>query len=211
MLTSAVELKYFDAYYDSVAMTAGYTYFVPDMPSGAGALNTMAQGDGPSDRDGRSIVMESIHVQGAITIPEDTNLTAGQVLPLVYVALVMDTQTNGAAFAVGDLWTQPTGTALANTLLFRNLAFAKRFRVLAAKHVRLRRPQMVFDGTNIELQGAATRFSLSSNLNGQRALFEGTTNAIADATDNTIQLIVACTDISLFPTLTYVSRLRFRG
>lgn len=183
-------------------------------PSATISLNTVAQGDGESNRDGRQITMRSIQVNGVITCVQQVNQSAADFPTKCFIALVLDTQTNGALLNSEDVFTNPGANAVTAADPFRDLQFAKRFRILAVRKVTLQNPAIANDAAttgNIVQQGLRKDFSMFVNLKGIRTLYSGTTETIANITDNGLNIVAFCTNTQLAPNLSYVSRLRFVG
>jgi len=103
-----------------------------------GALNNVGIGDTGSDRDGRQIICDSLHLRGVIQINSQFDWTTSNVVPTVNIVLVLDTQTNGAIPSGGSIFVNPgdqTGVAIQTCgMPFVNLSNSKRFRIL--KHIR---------------------------------------------------------------------------
>jgi len=88
------ELKFLDTLFASATVaTTGLL---------SGSLNTIAQGDGESQRNGRKVVIKSIWVRGSIELNPDTTIAADQSADVIRVVLVQDKQCNGASWAVTD-------------------------------------------------------------------------------------------------------------
>lgn len=212
-----LEKKFFDTE-RSIAITA------PSDATGGEAdpttllcLNCPAQGDGESQRDGRQINMTSIQVKGMVSIAAQADQTAGDVIPDIMIALVLDKQTNGAQLNSEDVYENPSGFATLASQPFRNLENTQRFRVLKTVHVTAAELagaiQPVYDGTNIEQQGATVPFSMYVNLKGMKVNFlSGQTTSVIDAiADNSLHVIAYASNTSATPFLLYNSRLRFVG
>lgn len=180
-------------------------------------LNCPAQGDGESERDGRQISMSSIQVKGMVSIAAQSDQTAGDVIPDVMIALVLDKQTNGSQLNSEDVYENPSGFSTLASQPFRNLENSQRFRVLKTVHVTSTELagaiQPVYDGTNIEQQGANVPFSMYVNLKGMKVNFISgqTSSTISAIADNSIHVIAYASNVSASPTLLYNARLRFVG
>ncbi len=205
-----IELKFYD-------QSAGENLTAPtdasggeENPSATITLNTVIQGDGESNRDGRQIVMKKISVVGCVRQALQTNQTATENAPLVLIALVHDTQTNGALLNSENVFVNPSADAELATKPFRNLQFIKRFRVLKRLQLKLQQPTVVWDGTNIEQGGLFTPFKMHVPLNIP-VNYSGTSETIANTVDNSLHIIAYCNDTSTVPRLLYNSRLRFVG
>ncbi len=183
-------------------------------PSATVSLNTVTQGDGESQRDGRKITMKSIMVEGTITVgllaAQSTAKTSAQ----IFIALVLDTQTNGALLNSEDVFTNPGANAETAAMPFRNLQFTKRFKVLATRKFSIGNPNMTNDTGStggVISNGLTKRFKIFKKLNNIQVLFSNTTETIANITDNGLNIVAFCTSTSLTPKLSYSSRLRFVG
>lgn len=180
-------------------------------PSATVLLNTVAQGDGESNRDGRKISMDSIQVKGTIQVPTQANATATDVACKVFLALVLDTQTNGANLNSEDVYKNTNANGVTATEVMRNLQYASRFRILKTWSRVLRQPTVVWDGTNIEQGGFHQTFEIYHSLKGMPVTYSGTTSDVANITDNSLHIIAYCSNVGLAPTISYNARLRFRG
>lgn len=207
-ILSGDENKFFDTELVDAALTApaDATGGLHN-PTAAVCLNAIAQGDGASNRDGRVVTQHSIVVHGIIDIPVRANQTAGITSPYVYVAVVLDTQANGAVLTTSDVFLGVDTKLMGDPL--RNLFKLSRFKILAYKKVYFPQIEAFWDGTNGEMNGKQKKFTLYANLKGLRTLYVNTTSDIANITDNSLNLVAFCSTVSANPTLTYVSRVRF--
>lgn len=112
---SGSENKFFDT---ALSFTIDATGEVP----ATGQLNLIPQGVTESTRVGRLCVLKSIQLRGLIDFNPGANATA---CSNVFIYLVLDTQTNGAAAAITDVLTANT---MATALI--NLNNSMRFRIL---------------------------------------------------------------------------------
>jgi len=189
------------------------------------ALNVIGQGDTGSDRDGRQVINDSIHLRGechtSVTVLDTAVVPACAIVNLV---LVLDTQTNGGAPAGSAVFVNPgdssTGTAAAlnGSAPFVNLSNSKRFRIL--KHIRRR---IVFETTftaagpiqtatggfiwsmDVPLKQMKTNYVLDS------AYANGSGPTSASIGDNGLFLFGWSTQVVNSVVCSYNSRLRFRG
>ncbi len=212
-----LEKKFFDTG-RSIALTAPTDASGGEVDNSTNlCLNCPAQGDGESQRDGRQISMHSINIKGTITIASQADQSAGDTVPDIFIALVMDKQTNAAQLDSEDVFENPTGITSLATSPFRNLEYTSRFTVLATRKISAvdlaGAIQPVFDGTNIEQQGAQIPFSIYKTLGGKKVNFISgqTTSTVAAIADNSLHLIAYSTNTSMVPTINYNSRLRFVG
>jgi len=207
-----IELKYVDYAIANVALVAPTACAGCEFdPATALSLNAIAQGDGEQQRDGKQVCLKSCYVTGTIDCPPLINQTAGASSPTVFIALVLDKQTNAAQLNSEDVYTNPSGSALTAANPLRDLQYSSRFQVLDSCVVELPPPQITYDGTNIETAGTRAPFKLSwtGELMTQYIL---TTAAIGAIQDNSLH-IVAFTgpDLTTAPVISYNSRCRFVG
>lgn len=109
------EKKFFDT---ALAFNLDLTGEVP----ATGQLILIPQGDTESTRDGRQAVIKSIQIRGIVSFTPAAAATAATV---GFIYLILDTQCNGAAAAVTDVFT--SADMWANQLQLNN---SGRFRIL---------------------------------------------------------------------------------
>lgn len=181
-------------------------------PSATVLLNTVVQGDGESNRDGRQIMMKNIFVTGVINIPSQANQSATDNAALIFIALVLDTQTNGATITSEQVYLNPGVNALTGCSLVRNLQFTKRFQVLATKKFTMQNPNIAFSGTTDQMeQNGLTRAFIMSRKLGIIVNYSDTAETVANIVDNSLHILAWTTSATLVPTISYTSRLRFVG
>jgi hypothetical protein len=180
-------------------------------PSATICLNSVTQGDGESQRDGRKIAMNGVSVNGFVNYASQTNQTATDTAPVIYIALVLDRQCNATLLNSEDVFCNPSANAALAANPYRNLQYSKRFKVLASALVTMRDPEMVYDGTNIEQAGSRSPFRFDVKLAGLGVTYTGTTESIANIVDNSLSIVVYAGNITTAPTLSYNARLRFVG
>lgn len=207
------ELKFYDTSLVTVSVTAPTgAAGAEHNPSATISLNTVVQGDGESNRDGRQIQMTSIGVRGHIRTPVETNQTVTDETLMVMVALVLDTQTNGALLNSEDVFINPSADALLAAQPWHNLQFSKRFRVLKTQTIVFERsPELTFDGTNMEQGAMLQRFEMFVDLKGMVTTYSAATEDIANIVDNGLNIVAFANSTALGPKLSYQARLRFMG
>lgn len=207
-----MELKFKDVNLNAsvLATTADGSGMEKD-PSATVVLNSLQQGDGESQRDGRRVTMRSVFVSGMVQIPAQADQTVPEAPPHVCIYLVLDKQTNGATISSEDVFVNPSGTALGGTSLMRNLQFTSRFTILDKVSFNVPIGQVSGDSTNFDMTGGLRKFKLSANLNNLRVTFSGTEDTVANITDNSLHLLASVTSGTTGAILTYNSRLRFMG
>jgi len=185
------------------------------------ALNVLGTGDSGSDRDGRQVINDSIHLRGQCNYAGATNFALGDASASINIVLVLDTQTNGAAPAGSSVFVNPgdtsagAGPSACAAGPFVNLANSKRFRIL--KHVR-RVLMPAINGNAVASYASGTfMWSMDVPLKGMKTNYVADTAlattvspaTVASIGDNGIFLF-AWSDVGGV-NLAYNSRLRFRG
>lgn len=177
-----------------------------------GALNAIAQGDGESNRDGRKCTLVGVHLKGYVQRDADTSATPlnsylGCTARLV---VVHDKQTNGAALNAEDVFEDPTDTDL-EPLVFRNLAYTKRFSILHDEVINLDANTISVDPATGEWSSAVRQmFTVNKKLNVP-VLFTGTTANVSTISDSSIHVLCWTGANDAPATLRYISRVRFVG
>lgn len=176
-------------------------------------LSAPGQGDGQSQREGREISADRIDVNGLIIVPAAVNQAAQVAPPEVRVYLIEDSQSNGAQLNSEDVFVSPFASTANGVLVFRNLEYAKRFRVKASAHICCEPGMPTYDGTNIEISGRTYEWKMSTDLKGKRITFNttGTTATIASVTDVSYHVVAFTSTVANAPTIAYNARFRFRG
>jgi len=182
-------------------------------PSTTSMISTPVQGDGEQNRDGKRIACSTVHIEGVINWPgdaTDTDVASGST---VYVALVLDTQSNGAQMNSEDCFKNTSASAALAATPQRNLLFGPRFTVLKKKVFSFIPPGTWKNGANDFITpGKNQTFSWHVPLNGLVINFNaGTTASIANVIDNSLHMIAFSNNIVQAPTLSYNARLRFVG
>jgi len=197
-----------DAVVSSVAALTGGEY---DPSTGCtGCLSCPAQGDTEQSRDGKRIVIDSLILKGYIRTGE----SVGQV-PVsnikVFVAVVLDTQTNGAQLNSEDVFKNLLNSTEGTVCPTKNLLFGSRFRILKSH---------VFDVTPIGVAPASATLAC----NGVRREFDwyipfkgglpvnmnaGTTADVANVADNSLHVVAFSTNADC--AIGYNARIRFQG
>lgn len=157
-----------------------------------GCLTAPAQGDGAQDRDGKKIVVKSCLVQGQLTVASQAAQTAADSIPVCYIALVQDTQTNAVTTSSEDVFTNFVGNANMNAQPFRNMSNTARFKVVKSWTRRLIMPSLTGQGaTNtIEQTGFTVPFDISwTGLMPVNFKATGSTADVANVVDNSLHLI----------------------
>ena len=196
----------------AVAAAAALTGGEYDPSTGCtGCLSCPAQGDSEQNRDGKRFVIDSLILKGYVQ-NAGTVSAAWEPATKVFVAVVLDTQTNGAQMNSEDCFKSLSNNDLANCDPMKNLLSGNRFRILKSQ---------VFDLTPHGAADASTNYAsntvrreidwyipfkggLQVNLNGTN------TNAdVANVIDNSVHVIAFSTFTGV--TIGYNARIRFQG
>lgn len=209
-----IETKYFDVYASAVAIPAPTDCSGGEMqPEGGctGCLSAPAQGDSSQNRDGRAIQFKSIFVSGRVqgsAIATQASVRSGV---YVFVALVLDTQANGATVVSEQVFTNPNDTADVNCWPLRNIEYSPRYRVLDHKTLRM---DIVAaqDAAGTSSQASQPRnFILKWKGDLPIRFTSGITADVANVENNALHVIAFATSTTFTPTISYNSRMRFCG
>lgn len=206
-----VERKFVDADKSGIAFTNNTWAGANLDPATNNQLNPVAQGDGESERDGRNYNMLSIHIKGYVHVDAAEASVATFPDTMFRIALVLDTQTNGAQLDPTNVF---TGT---NAIVaFRNLQYIKRFKVL--KDIMLCKNAMQTNegGTNSFAHGTwRIPFEIHHEFKTPvQVNTTGTAATVSVVTDNSLHLIGTALQDGIITANTkiyYNSRLRFVG
>ncbi len=175
------------------------------------SLSAVAQGDGESQRDGRVYHIHSVHINGFLERAAQESVAAPVGDVLARLALVWDTQTNGAQLNAEDVFLTIGAGEDVNS--WRNLQFSKRFIVLKDKKIRIPVGMANLNEGAVNLF-ANTALKIPFKINKTfktpiKVRCSGTTAVVAAITDNSLHLIGTATNSN--GALTYQSRVRFTG
>ncbi len=209
-----IELKFYDQKLIADSITGPTDASGGEVdPSATVLLNTVVQGDGESNRIGRKMTMKSIYVVGQVNIGALAAQSGANDGTVVFIALVLDTQTNGATINSEDVYINPGANIITAATPIRNLQFTKQFKVLATRKFSIQQPNMTNDtgATGDVIIGGATRqFKIYKKLNHE-VNFSGTTETVANIIDNSLHMIAYTSSLTQVPKISYNSRLRFMG
>ncbi len=207
-----IEKKFYDSHLSSKALNATTDNADGECnPSATLTLNTVAQGDGESNRDGRKMVMKSVQVTGSVFCSAQANQSAADAIPIIFIALVLDKQTNGAALSSELVYVNPSADTGLCTNPVRNLQYVSRFRVLRSTVFVPPQPAISYDGTNIEQGGVNVPFRFDADLKDLPVTFSGDTSAISNIIDNSLHVLAWASTTGMAPSIQYNCRLRFVG
>lgn len=209
-----IERKFLDVYASDVAIVAPTDCAGGEVqPEGGctGCISAPAQGDGEQQRDGRKITIKSafvnVTVRGAVRADQNDVLAA----PQVFVALVLDTQANGATVVSEQVFTNPNDTAYVNTYPLRNLQYSSRYRVLDHKTMNMGPCYAINDAAATGSMVCSENTCVLSWNGDLNVTFTNTTADVATVADNAMHIIAFATTTNFQPVLSYNSRIRFVG
>lgn len=208
------EIKFLDNSLVDTALVANTDWTGAELdPATTLCLTAPAQGDTASSRDGKQIIAKSINVKGKIYIPQSELVGSPPIGTEVFVALILDRQTNNAQLNSEDIYS----VVAANTGLLcrplRNMNFAKRFKVLKTQ-------SFIFDNTalshfavdSFSKPARAIEFDWFVDLKDMRINFNSTTTGvIGNVLDNSIHVVGITSATAENPAISYQSRFRFIG
>lgn len=213
--TLGLELKYLDCAWNGVTINASTDGTNGQLQPSSGctdALSIPAVGDTETTRDGRKYTIKSIWVSGEV----DTAPLMDQIdmvdLGGYFFALVLDTQANGATISSGNVYINPSTSAIAMAPMpLRNLQFSKRYKILASQYVKAGGAYAGTDGASTNSIANQQRPVVNLSWKGNIVCDStGTTANVTSASDNAIHLI-GYTTSGLTSTFIGKSRMRFLG
>lgn len=181
-------------------------------PTTVNCISAPAVGDNATARDGRKIVAKYLQIKGSVRFSTLTNQSLSIDSNRIMVAVVLDTQTNGAQLNSEDVFTNPRAAATTADAPLRNLNYGERFKILKLQQFCLQDPNMTYDGTNVEINGMAEQFDWYIPLKNLKIAFNATETAgVASVLDNSIHLVAFATTTTPQAAIAYNSRMRFIG
>lgn len=180
-------------------------------PSATSLISTPAQDDGPSDRNGKKILIESVYLSGFIEFV-DTPSAQALTDAIVYVAIIQDTQTNAAAMTSELAFVNPSTNAFLSANPLKNLLRSTRFNTLKVWTITPGNrsiaseadDKQVIMGVRVPIE-VYKKVSIPVNFNGV-----GTNASVANVSDNSLHVVAFCT-LDGVATLSYNARIRFVG
>lgn len=209
-----IEKKFYDTSFLNVVpgVTANASGAEADPAAPINCISSPAQGDGESNRDGKKITAKYITIKGSVVLANQINQTALSTPVEVKIAVVLDTQTNGAQLNSEDVFKNSANVVTALPQVQRDLEYGSRFKILKEENFMLDPKVAAWDGTNIEVGGARASFDWYIPLKNLTINFNsGTTAVIANVVDNSIHVIAYQSQTVPAVELYYNSRMRFVG
>jgi len=207
-----IERKFYDTNLIATAIPASTDFTATEFdPSATAMMTTPPVGNGEQTRDGKQI--SALYLEFNCVV--QNNASEAQTGPTqgckVFIAIVLDTQSNAAQCQGEDIFKNTNAVAETAMLPMRNLLNAKRFRVLKQAILNLDRTSLSSAALNdFSSTGVSRAFKWFIPLKGMRINFNaGTTASIANVVDNSIHVIANCNLTT--SQLAYNARLRFVG
>jgi len=191
MLGNTPELKFFDT-------ALNFNFDLTGEVPATGQLALIPQGDTESTRDGRLAWIKSIQIRGQALFAPSTGAQAAEV---AYLYLVLDTQANGAAAAITDVF---TSNVMSTNLL--NLNNSGRFRIMKKWIISFNSGAGVTTAYNNVVQ--QIEFYKKCNI---KMDWSSTTGAITEIRSNNIFLCAGAAPSDDLISFTGTCRLRFQG
>lgn len=205
------ERKYFDSEVNALTMATITTLFTGAEadPATTNTLFAPTTGDDITNRQGRKVQVLSLKIRGEVKYAAQVDQLALDNAPLIRLALVQDTQTNGTQLNSEDVF-QGAVNSGQGYLSFQNPANFGRFKVLKDKFMTLSTPTAVNDGTNVEVAGYSRYFKWSYKFTKPVVMHFNATNGgtVADIVDNSFHVLAGQTTSGI-ATLSYKCRVTF--
>ena len=211
-----LELKFADFAIDALPVSTAAGLTGGELaPTIAGCFNAVPRGDGPNQRLGRFFRMRSL--QFSLLVRHGPINSLSGIPPsdaVVFIAVVLDKQTNGAQLSSEDVYINPNGGVLTNGCPLRNLEHTDRFRVLATRTCKLNvsgNLGYAYDTVAADilhnLGAIEKKVTINLRLKNKKVLMTDTTGVIANIQDNSVHLI-AFTNVTNV-TISANARMRF--
>lgn len=212
-----MEVHYFDSALLSTALAsntagAGGELDPSSIPiAGINCLFAPIKGTGPTNRIGDEVFIKDLYMRGTVTLISYKDAANAAPSADVFLAVILDTQTNGAQLNSEDVYVNPGGSNATGTSVFRNLQNRKRFRVLKVIRMCLNHGGV---GSNTAPQTAFGAGEIKQNFElfvkvGKRVNFVGNAGTIADISDNSLHLIGWDDTTGATTNINYNARVRF--
>ena len=182
----------------------------PESPANIGCLNAPPRDTSASGRIGHEICLKSLIIKYAIRATPSVDPAAFLDKPIVNLAVILDTQTNGDPINTSLLWKNLAGNAAGSMCALRDMSNTHRYRILKRKTVRM----SVTDYSNTTKDVGANEYLGQFNLNLRNLCttfaVDTTTASYTNIKDNSIHLI-AWKNNGWVLDISYNARLRFMG
>jgi len=212
-----IERKYYDSAVANAAVASNANWIGCQLDPTAipianvFCLNAPTQGNGPTNRVGLRYNIVELHVSGNVQWPAEQNQNVSDNACMVYFALVLDKQTNGAQAATELIYQSPAATAaVAATGPLRNLQYSKRFKVLKTWQCVLTPTVLSYDGAANSMDQGGNAYAFDYFKQFKKPLVVETianTGTVADVMNYSFHLIGVSSNTSIV--MSYNSRVRF--
>lgn len=201
-----IEQKFYDTSLTPTTISNSWTGGELD-PATVSCISAPAMGDGPSERDGRKIVIKKVLVRGTVKFNNlQTVSPNNNAFPVhARILVVWDKQTNGTQLSAEDVVVSQSRQYLG----FRNLEYSSRFTVLMDKTITLERKAAVGTTSDAVFLGVSENFELFKDVEIP-VTFVSSSAGVSSVTDNSIH-VIGTTDASALVTCEYEARIRFVG
>lgn len=180
-------------------------------PSATSMISTPTQGDGEQQRDGKAIVIDSLILKGHIYNDGTASLGVQVQASKVFVAVVLDTQSNGAQMTSELCFKNTAAQASSNVEPLKNLLSGKRFRILKSQVYDVNPNGIMTAGANFAANGIARTFDWYIPFKGGLPVDfnAGTSASIANVVNNSLHVVAFSTIGGNL--IGYNARIRFQG
>lgn len=207
------ELKYYDTSRAGAVIAAATDATGGEYdPSATSMISTPAQGDGDQNRDGKLIRIKSVQVKGLLHRAASEDAANPSAADKVFLAIVVDTQSNAAQMNSEDCFINPAANVLTNAAPLRNLAGNKRFRVLKSEVFDFDARTQCVEGSDLFSNAAHSRdfdWFIPCDMEVNFNTVTPTVNTIASVVDNSIHVIAY--SVAGAATISYNARIRFEA
>jgi len=208
-----IERKFYDTTLAATAITSSAVLAGGMLdPSATSMITTPSQGDGEQMRDGKQISCLYIEICGNVRSVGIEGTGAPPLPCSVYIACVLDTQSNATQCLSSDIFKSQGASVLLATSPMRNLVWGKRFRILKQAKFMFN-PEMSVIAADQNSAGAQQRdFKWFIPMKGLRINFNTTTTpTIAAVSDNSVHMVGFVNSAEQVYNISYNARLRFVG
>jgi len=174
-------------------------------PDGSLVINSVPEGTGPSERNGRICWFSACYIRGLVTFPAVANGASPNLPGMVNIWLIQDMQTNGATYNAEDVFQQRTESEL-EVVPFRNMEHLQRFRVLGHTSVKWDTLGGAGTSTSSDWNGQVLPFQLNVPL-AMKTVYTGTGATIGTIIDNSLHVMAVGTGTAA--SIRFASRVRF--
>jgi len=218
-MVPAPELKFLDRYTDAQQLSVDTSMAGGILPP-SGPLSVPSRGNGPTQFNGRGILIKNWSVRGSFDLEYALVLPTPISGRLAFIALVLDTQTNGTQCVSEDIFTNPGNAVTSSCTPLVNLYNSNRFVVLARKTFELNPKTLTNDyepavPPTFQMSGVRVPFEFFVPLD-IRVMFKSFTGAISDVVDNSLHVVMFSSYYDTNPLVHqplsaggYASRIRF--